>query len=170
MLPGSEFSALLRVNLQSREPAGTVPQSDYRRTLEQLREDLLQLQNPATGERAVSCVRFLHEEWRGQRVGNLPDVIVGWRNDRPITALTCPRHGLLTGGLKFMDVTHSMHTSEGLAFIAGPNVPQGEIKDRHDIMDLNATFYRLLGEEVPKHAEGRPIDMTRAATVGGVRC
>jgi arylsulfatase A-like enzyme len=63
-----------------------------------------------------------------------------------------------------MDVTHSMHTSEGLAFIAGPNVPHGEIIDRHDIMDLNATFYRLLGEEVPKHVEGRPIDMTRAST------
>jgi predicted AlkP superfamily phosphohydrolase/phosphomutase len=161
MLAGSEYGALLRVNLQGREPAGTVPPSDYRSTLDQLREDLLQVRNPATGEQAVSRVRFLHDEHHGQCVEHLPDVLVSWRNDRPITELDCPRHGLLTGGLRFTDVTHSMHTSEGLAFIAGPNVPHGEINERHDIMDLHATFFRLLGETVPEHVEGRAIDLAR---------
>jgi predicted AlkP superfamily phosphohydrolase/phosphomutase len=163
MLPGSEFSALLRVNLAGREPRGTVAASAYDGTLEQLREDLYALVNPATGRRVVRDVRFSRETYDGPLVDHLPDVVVCWQNDAPVEALECPRCGTLRGGLKFHDVTHSMHTDEGLAFIAGPGVAHASAGTVHDIRDMTAAWYALLGERPPAELEGRPIELGRKA-------
>jgi hypothetical protein len=50
-----------------------------------------------------------------------------------------------------------MHTSEGLAVIAGPGIPHGASGRRHDIRDVTATLYSLAGVEAPEHLEGRAI-------------
>ena len=161
VLPGSEYSALLRVNLQGREPAGPVPKSAYRETIERLRNDLMQLTNPATGEPAVSRVIFTHDVHHGECLEQLPDVVVCWRNDAQIDALECPKHGVIRGGMKFTDVTHSMHTGEGMAVVAGPEVGHGAVESRRHLTDLHATFYALLGEKPPEHLDGQPIDLPR---------
>jgi predicted AlkP superfamily phosphohydrolase/phosphomutase len=160
MLPGSEFMGLLRVDLRGREPRGTVAPDDYRRVIETLREDLLLLRNPDTGRPAVREVVFSRDRFHGSRLGALPDVIVCWANDAPIRSLECPKWGTVTGGLKFVDRTHSLHTAEGLAFIAGPRVRPGVRREPIDLPDLTATFYRLMGEDVPPHVEGIPLDVT----------
>jgi predicted AlkP superfamily phosphohydrolase/phosphomutase len=157
MLPGSEFMALLRVNLEGREPRGAVPLSRYREVLERLREDLLALRNASTGSAAVEDMILPHAVYRGRRVDNLPDAIVKWRNDAPIRALQCPQHGTISKGVRFLDLSHSSHTGTGLAVIAGPGIPHGRTSAPRPLVDLTATFYSLLREAVPPHLEGKAI-------------
>jgi hypothetical protein len=53
-------------------------------------------------------------------------LIVTWRNDRPLDALDRPKCGRISGGIRFADITHSMHTDRG---VAGPNIPAaGELE------------------------------------------
>ena len=160
MMAGSEYAALLRVNLQGREPAGTVSRDAYRATIDGLVEDLLALRNPATGQPAVQEILLPQEEWSGPLVDTLPDVVVHWANDKPIDALECPRFGAITDAQEFADVTHSSHTGEGVAIVAGPSIAHGEIGTPHDVRDINATLYDLLGEEIPEHIEGKPIQFS----------
>jgi len=157
MLPGSEYGALLRINLKGREPKGIVAPQDYDATLQDLVEDLQELRNPATGQPAVAEVQLLHQRYAGPRLDDLPDVIVCWQNDRPIKELECPKHGRLTGGISFTDITHSMHTSEGLGIIAGPLVPHMKIATRHDIRDMTASFYDLADATIPDYLEGTSL-------------
>ncbi len=100
------------------------------------------------------------EEWSGPLVDTLPDVVVHWANDKPIDALECPRFGAITDAQEFADVTHSSHTGEGVAIVAGPSIAHGEIGTPHDVRDINATLYDLLGEEIPEHIEGKPIQFS----------
>lgn len=163
MLPGSEYGALLRVNLAGREPMGRVASSDYDRVLDALSEDLAALRNPGTGRTAVAEVKRTHRIYDGPLVNHLPDAIVCWQNDAPIEALDCPRYGRLQDGISFTDITHSMHTSEGMAFIAGPNVPGQHIGERRDIRDMTATMLELAGVPAPGHLEGAPVFRTSPA-------
>lgn len=158
MLPGSEYGALLRVNLEGREPAGVVHRAAYRDTLDALCADLLRLENPATGRPAVRKIVRTHDVYDGPRLDDLPDAVVCWRTDRPITALRCPQHGLVDRGISFTDITHSKHTDEGLAVFAGPGMAPGRTAERHDLRDLTATLYTLAGLNVPGSLEGRTID------------
>lgn len=159
LLPGSEFMAFLRVNLQGREPRGTVPPGQYDAVLAALRGDLLALINPRTGEPAAAEVLLPHSTCTGPLVDALPDAVVRWANAAPIDELLCPSHGTVTGGLRFVDKTHSSHTGEGLAIVAGPGVAAGQVQGPHDLRDINATLYSLLGEPVPAHVTGNPLPL-----------
>ena len=167
MLPGSEYGALLRVNLAGREPAGVVPREAYRETLDSLRRDLSELRNPATGEPAVAEVQLTHDRYEGPLLDHLPDAVVCWRSDRPIEALQCPRVGLIMTGISFTDITHSMHTSEGMVIIAGGGVPPGKILQSHDIRDVTATLYELVGADPPSRLEGTAIPWERVVPAPG---
>lgn len=160
MLPGSESMALLRVNLQGRESKGVVPPEQYRNTLEELRKGLLQLENPDTGKPAVAEVIFPQDIYHGQCQDVLPDIVVRWRNDAPVRALVCPRYGWLTRGKWRSDRMTLCHTGEGLAVIAGPEISRKVMKSPRQITDLNATFYRLLGENAPRYVEGSAIELS----------
>jgi predicted AlkP superfamily phosphohydrolase/phosphomutase len=165
MLPGSEFMTFLRVNLVDREPSGTVPAERYQSTLTSLCEDILELVNPDTGRPAAAEVLLPGELFHGECSDVLPDLIIRWKNDSPIRALESPVQGRIDQGLEFIQNTHSSHTGQGLAVIAGPGIPQGVIEEARPLQDLTATFYTLLGATPPEHLEGEPICLTDAKKV-----
>jgi predicted AlkP superfamily phosphohydrolase/phosphomutase len=160
LLPGSEFMAMLRVNLQGREPAGTVAPQDYEQTIEDLRNDIMALRNPDTGRPAAAEVVFAQRRYPGPLAAQLPDVVVRWANDAPILRLECPKYGIMEGGLRFVDKTHSSHTGRGAAFIAGPGVGHSTAPRSVDLRDLTATVFALCGVAPPEHLEGRPIELS----------
>lgn len=156
LLPGSEYAALLRVNLRGREPEGIVAPEAYEATLDCLCADLLSLHNAKTREPVVAELRRTRRLYDGPCVDQLPDLVVCWKNDSPVEAITCPRVGLVRGGKRlFTDITHSMHTSDGLAFLAGPDVPHLEREVPRDIRDVTATLFGLAGVPAPAHLEGK---------------
>jgi predicted AlkP superfamily phosphohydrolase/phosphomutase len=65
------------LNLRNRERAGIVLSSQAKRLLKSLKDELLRLRDPATGERAVSRVTIINEAEQ-RRNPHAPDIIVGW--------------------------------------------------------------------------------------------
>jgi len=159
MLPGSEFMTFLRVNLRGREPKGTVPPDAYRSVLEGLRGELLDLVNPGTGRPAAAEVIHPPDDFPGECQADLPDLVIRWKNDAPVRGLECPVHGRIERGLSFIQNTHSCHTGEGLAVVAGPGISRGNVGETHSLQDLTATLYGLLGAAPPEHLEGSPIPL-----------
>lgn len=161
MLAGSEFMTFLRVNMAGREPDGTVPVDRYESVLRELKSDLLAVVNPATGQPAVARVAFPQECYSGPCADGLPDVVVCWKADAPLSALRCPRVGLIEQGVVFTEQTHSNHTGEGLAILTGPAIGKGRREEPLSMSDLTAVWYGLLGEAVPPHVEANGCFLDR---------
>jgi predicted AlkP superfamily phosphohydrolase/phosphomutase len=159
MLPGSEFMAFLRINLEGREPRGSLPHHQYQTTLKQLREEILELRNPVTGKPAAAEVLLPHKLFPGECADTLPDLIIRWKNDAPIKTLDCPTHGRISRGLSFIQNTPSCHTGEGLAVIRGPGIGHGTIRQAHPLQNLTTTLYTLLGLAPPQDLEGEQIPL-----------
>lgn len=161
MLPGSEYSALLRINLRGREPRGEVEPADYEAEMASLTADLLAIRDAATGRPVVAEVRQPRHMYHGPLVCHLPDAIVCWTNEAPVSAIECPRHGRLQSAISFTDITHSMHTSRGWGVVVGPGVPVMAKGGVRDVRDVASTIYRILDVEPPAETEGHPIARIR---------
>jgi len=69
----------LYINLRGRERQGIVaPGKEYQEVLDRLEKDLLELQDPLTGDQAVTSVLQTHRDLKGTNVDLGPDIIVGY--------------------------------------------------------------------------------------------
>lgn len=157
MLPGSEYSALLRINLRGREPRGEVAPCDYEAEMASLTSDLLSLRDADTGRHAVVEVRRSRQLYNGPLVDCLPDAIVCWANAAPVSALDCPLHGRVERAISFTDITHSMHTARGWAVVTGPGVPRAAIDVARDVKDVASTIYHICDVAPPAGVEGTSL-------------
>lgn len=151
----NDYTGAIRVNLKGREPNGHVaPGVECEALLEQLTRELLVLVNPETGRPAVARVMRPAREYPGAALGDFPDLVVVWANDAPITALQSPAIGTVSGD--FPERRSGAHrddcfllSNERLAAPAGGR--------RASLLDLPPTIFRLLGQDVPAHFDGRPL-------------
>ena len=115
----TDLEGCIRINLKGREPQGIVePGSAYLELCEQIRDELLELTNPATGAPAVRQVHLRHEVFPGERGDHLPDIIVTWNDEAPISGLTSPRVGLVEEASP--DPRTGTHSTAGFLLAAGP--------------------------------------------------
>ena len=151
----------IRLNLRGRDPNGTVePGSHAAAIVEELREELLRLEHPSTGERIVSAVLDADEVFPPDRHANLPDILVRFRTDiGPIDACRSPRAGVLRVSV---DAPHYLsrtgeHTPASRLWIAGPSVPGGGKHETANALDLAPTILALLNVEQPALLEGMSL-------------
>ena len=152
------------LNVEGREPEGTVPAADYDRACAALTEGLLTWQDPIHRCRVVRKVWRRHELYRGPYVPMAPDLILdlatpeGYSyvclpslgsNGRPLERFATPR--LSAGKLSGMS---GSHRPDGLFVLAGDGIPAGEISGAH-IADLAPTILALCGVSVPANWDGR---------------
>ncbi len=141
-VPHNDIAGAVRVNLQGREPHGTVRPEDVDDLFRSLRQELLALRNLETGGPVVEDVVRVADHCKGDDLERMPDFFVLWRRDAPIERVgsskvreVCYRHrGNRTGD----------HVSDSLFFAKGPGVVPG----RHDpvsIMDFAPTFAAIRG-------------------------
>ena len=84
----TDLEGCIRINLEGREPQGIVPPgAEYRALCAELAEQLGELVNPATGDRAVERVWLCDEVFPGDQRDHLPDLVVTWSGEAPIAAL-----------------------------------------------------------------------------------
>jgi len=90
-IPNNSVSGAVRVNLKGRERAGVVePGADYELTLDRIEAGIGRVVNAATGAPvAARCIR-LQEYYPGPRAAGLPDMLVLWNRESPITAIRSP--------------------------------------------------------------------------------
>ncbi|WP_232688724.1 alkaline phosphatase family protein [Halobacterium zhouii] len=136
----------VRINLEGREPSGTVPQAEY----EQVRDDLISLLTDLEtpdGEPAFESVLPREAVYDGPYVEDAPDVIVYPRN---------ADHVLSTNlyGREFVPADVHDHDPTGVFIGHGPGFDHAATPDRLSLTDVAPTVMALLGHPVPQRMTG----------------
>lgn len=142
----------LRVNLQGREPSGTVaPGAEYEATLREVSARFLALVNPETGERVVENVFFPAKQFAGPRSAELPDVGIVWNSTAPINAVASDDVGVITGR---QPVDRSgNHRPEGFALFRGASFAAGASEQEGDARQITPVILQRFGIDPPAHYE-----------------
>jgi predicted AlkP superfamily phosphohydrolase/phosphomutase len=166
---GTGFGVSL--NLQGREPRGMVPEADYDRVREEVRDALLSFRSDETEWGPIDNIWRREELYSGPYLDLAPDLIIEW-ND-----LWDYRN---TGDLTMrVDWPSGDHRREGILAAAGPGMPKTALGVR-DIADVAATAQAFCGlttagldgnsiEEVARNGHGEidlrevPVEQRRKA-------
>lgn len=147
-VPVNEAFGGIRVNLEGREPAGRInPGTEYGRFCERIKQDLLDLVNPETGEQVVQQVHQVSELYPGEDVSGLPDLLVEWNRRNPIHAAVSSKAGLVYSPVLMM--RSGDHRPEGLYMLRGSSIRPGHVRARVHVMDFVPTLADLLEVSVP---------------------
>jgi predicted AlkP superfamily phosphohydrolase/phosphomutase len=158
----------IRLNLAGREPQGVLRAgAEADAFCRELAADLLALRDERTGRALVRAVHRTQELWRGERLGDLPDLLVAWSDDAPTgsTALangraarvraTSPKLGVLEAANAYGRTGE--HRAEGFFAARGPGIRPGRLARTVSTMDFAPTFCARLG--VPMTGvDGRVVD------------
>jgi predicted AlkP superfamily phosphohydrolase/phosphomutase len=154
-VPNNEVHGAIRVNLVGREPRGRVrPGKEYDALFAELREALLELVNVHTGQPVVRDVLRSAHLYQGECLNDLPDFVVEWNREAPITCVSSPRIG--TVRMTFDGVRSGDHKPEGFFWAAGPGIQAGRRCDLVSVMDFAPTVAALLEVSLPD-VDGKPI-------------
>jgi predicted AlkP superfamily phosphohydrolase/phosphomutase len=154
-IPHNDLSGAIRFNIVGREPKGRVRRgAEYDALCCSLRRDLMALADPESGQPVVDAVLKTSDLYAGEHLDQLPDLLVVWNRDRPITALISEKTGLIRG-IRMSQRTGD-HTPTAAFFLAGPGIPAGEIAAALPVENLAPTIAALLNVTLP-NIDGRPI-------------
>jgi len=153
----SDYSGALRINLKGREPNGLVePGEPYQALCDELEAAFLGLVNPATGKPAVREVVKVRERYHGDHLDELPDLLVRWTNEAPITSLASPRIGTVSGVLP--DERTGAHLPYGFLLAAGDGIRADRELEAANIMDIAPTILHLLGKRPSPDTDGHVLE------------
>ena len=153
----TDLQGFIRVNLQGREPEGTVSPQRYDGLCDTIVEELESLRDGTTHERAVETVfrpRALYRD--ADHVDHLPDLCVLWKNANPASSLLSPRYGTFEVRKSFPERSGN-HRLEGFWFAAGPDIDTTRQHHRGQLCDLAPTVFHLLDKPIPEDWDGRPM-------------
>jgi predicted AlkP superfamily phosphohydrolase/phosphomutase len=148
------------VNLLGRNPNGIVEADDYKGIVDDVREMLLELVDPETGERVVGGVWTPEEIYSGPHTGESPDLQIDWRFDRPVSGLAYRgRLGearAVRAAKGTMNELTGAHRPLGVLIANGPQFRAGEITGAR-LEDIAPTILHLAGLPVPDNMDGRVL-------------
>lgn len=148
------YYARIFVNVEGREPQGTIPASGYEEFLEQLRTRLGELTDDAG--RPLDCLVFRPGEIY-QDVKNIPpDLIVHlgglyWR------AVGGVGYGRLHLEENDTGPDACNHAQYGMFVLAAPNCPLSGCFEGARLLDIAPTLLELAGYEIPESMQGRSL-------------
>jgi predicted AlkP superfamily phosphohydrolase/phosphomutase len=143
----------LSLNVEGREPQGTVPAHEYEQVRAELKAKLEALGDER--DRPIGTVAYRPEELYSQQNGIPPDLLVyfgelAWRSIGQVG----------TGSVHVLEndtgPDDANHAPEGLYLLAAEGVEAGPGEER-DLRDIAPTLLTLLGEPVPADMEGRSL-------------
>ncbi|HEY2897714.1 MAG TPA: alkaline phosphatase family protein [Gemmatimonadaceae bacterium] len=157
----------VRLNLQGREPRGTVaPGEEADRFVEQLERDLLAVVDDASGAPLVKRVLRTRDLYEGEHLDALPDLLIEWsesvangstmlgNGSGARVSARSNKIGTITGANDYG--RSGEHRPGGWLVAAGPAVAHGTLERTPSLLDLAPTFARILGVDLPG-AEGAAI-------------
>lgn len=155
MLPSNDNCGTIRVNLVGREPRGRVRAgAEFEAFCASLAESLLEIVNLETGEPVVKEVLRTADHYAGDRLDDLPDIIVRYHRGTPIRRISSARIGEIES--ESPSCRTGDHRPEGLFFISRPDLRPGQLNDTVPAMDLAPTMAAFLGVDLPD-VDGKPI-------------
>jgi predicted AlkP superfamily phosphohydrolase/phosphomutase len=152
----------LRVNVEGREPKGIVaPGSQYEAVRHELRDTLMKVQDPHSGNPALSQIYFREELYHGPFVERAPDLILEpQRSNSNAACNLILSSALLPGRQLIFDSSapySGNHDLDGLLCVWGPGVKAGSEIDGAHIMDVAPTVLAVMGLPVPVEMDGRVL-------------
>jgi predicted AlkP superfamily phosphohydrolase/phosphomutase len=156
-IPHNPHGGAIRINVVGRETHGRVqPGDEYRSVCAELREELLALRCPETGDRVAVEVAIVADLYDGPFVDELPDVVVEWSRRRPLRSMSSPRIG--TVPIPEIRGRTGDHKRAGLFLARGPGLSERRLQRSVPIVDLPPTLMSWLDVPVPPHFAGRAIE------------
>ena len=147
----------VNVNLRGREPYGIVEKEEYEDVRSQVKNKLLAIRDPKTGERVIDRVQDREEVYSGPYVDRLPDLIV----------VSSPKYEdrLQLSGSVIRDApppseytgTHSK-AFEGIFIASGDGIKSGEGIDGARLLDVTPTLLWMLGCPIDPDMDGHILD------------
>lgn len=143
----------LYVNLQGREPDGSVSEDDYDVVCDKLVERLKTIKDPKTGDQWVGQVFRRHEIYSGPCVTDAPDVAFLPQDMKYLPLgnadFTSNQFAVDAFGISGC---HRMH---GVMIASGGPIKRAIRAVDASIADVTPTILYLMGEEVPEDIDGR---------------
>jgi predicted AlkP superfamily phosphohydrolase/phosphomutase len=153
-VPNNELYAAVRLNVAGREPRGRIqPGADLDGWNDWLEARLLELADADTGRPLVRRVLRVDDLFPGPRRDNLPDLLVDWHRDAPVTSAASPTIGEVRG--RYDGVRSGDHRPGGLVLVRDPGVAPGPRDRLVDVVDLAPTIAARLGTSLPD-VDGAP--------------
>jgi predicted AlkP superfamily phosphohydrolase/phosphomutase len=159
----SDTEGWVRINLKGREALGIVePGEEYDALCGRIEEGMRSFVDADTGQPAVRDVIRPQTLFKGERVLELPDLVVLWSHTPAAShrALVSPKYGTVawpTPG-RNPEGRSGNHGPQGMLIAGGPGVQRGAIEGGN-ILDLAPTLLQLLGQPVPQQMEGKPLPL-----------
>lgn len=152
----NDYSGAIRINLEGREPRGTVKAGgEYQRVCDDISQALLELKHLKTGRPVVKEVVQTHRTYEGGNLETLPDLLVLWANESPVTDVASPRVGEIMQ--ESPERRTGAHRPWGFFAAAGPQIRSNvNLKNIH-LLDLAPTILSLLGVTPSAYYKGRVI-------------
>lgn len=150
---GGNPMLFLRLNLKGREPNGLIEPGDEEVALKTfLKEKLLSLRHPVSGEKMVEKVYEANEIYSGPYVNLAPDLVGEFKNGEYIATGSLANQGWLG------ESRNAQHRREGILMMKGDVISQGLELPPCDIVDITPTILHVLGLPVPKDMDGRILE------------
>jgi predicted AlkP superfamily phosphohydrolase/phosphomutase len=152
----SDLQGCIRINLEGREPTGTVKKSEYKQTIEQIIAVLKSLKNTETGAPIVDKIFKLRDIYAdGNHTESLPDISVLWSNQNVehiysdlLGEIPIPNAARIRSG---------NHRPYGFCFAKGPDINHQHTCGQIDLMDLGPTVLKLIEPELKLSFTGTPL-------------
>jgi predicted AlkP superfamily phosphohydrolase/phosphomutase len=150
----------IRLNLKGREPFGRVcPGAEQQSLIDELREDLLALRNPAGGEPIVTAVTTSVEAFGPKHHPDVPDLMVVFRGDLGLLeSCVSPRVGLVHVPVFHPDMPRSgEHTPSSCLWVSGRGIKPAQPLQKANVLDVAPTVLLAMNVPVPHGLSGSPI-------------
>jgi predicted AlkP superfamily phosphohydrolase/phosphomutase len=157
----TDLEGHIRINLEGREPQGTVsPGDDYRALCAELAREMRELVDPVTGRRAVRDVILVDDVFPGPRRDWLPDLVVVWEPVRRFDRILSPSIGEVTGTSP--DARPGTHAAPGFILVAGNRAGADLGPLPEHVCDIAPRLLSSYGTPIPsymnrKSALGDPV-------------
>jgi predicted AlkP superfamily phosphohydrolase/phosphomutase len=156
----------IRLNLKGREPFGRVCPGDEQQSLVgELREELLALKDPTSGEPIVTAVKTAIDAFGPEHHQDVPDLMVLFRGDLGLLeSCTSPRTGLVQVPVFHPDMPRSgEHTPNSCLWVSGLGIQSGQATQKAHVLDIAPTVLHALNVPVPEGLTGHTLFNERRA-------
>jgi predicted AlkP superfamily phosphohydrolase/phosphomutase len=126
----NDVSGAIRINLKGREPNGIVTSDEYDQVCDSIIEDFNDLKILESGKPAVARIIKVQEEFKGERVNELADLLVLWNVETRIEGLTSEKIGKV---YVKKDKRSGSHTDKGIFIWQDPS--KDKIVDTKEIVN-----------------------------------
>jgi len=143
LIPGRIF-----IHTKDRYPEGSVEAKGYDALRDEIKEKLLGLRHPGTGERIIDKVFKKEEIYHGKYLDQAADLIVHPMDGYDI------KGKIISGSLLTEDVINGMHTyHDAFLYVRGRTISRDDL----EIMDVYPTILKMFGIEIPEYVDGKVL-------------